>query len=199
MNNRIKLGTLILLLAWAGSIASSPGQGVTNVALVANFALTGFRQVGSQDVMPVRITNRDIFNALNATGRFSFGSNAQLLLVSTDDQEPLIWARERNGMNVTTTDVSSFLSITQPEEVDGNNGMTSYAFRIFNFDDHNGNSFSVSGVTTLQRGLIVSRNIGPLDRVRTGTAQVTGGGTIAGAAAMFQGTVTAGSPVAEVD
>ena len=171
----------------------------TNVALVANIALSGYTQADGSNAAGVRITTRDVIAALNASGNFHFGSNAQLIFLSDDDQLPTVSVREGNGSNAARTDISDFFTISQPTEVDGNHNLTSYSFRIFSFDDHNGTSFSVSGLTTLRRGQITSRDIGPLLRVTTSQTQVAGEGTVQGANAVFRGTINAGSPKAEVD
>lgn len=197
MKCKIRVWTIGCLLSVAamGEIRAD----VTNVALVANISLTGFKAAGDSNAAPVRITNRDILNALNASGNFSFSQSAQLLFVSFEDQEPTVRVRDTAGGTTTTTDISDFFSITQPEEVDANHELTSYAYRIFSFDNHNGTSFTVAGLITMQRGPITSRTIGQLLRVRTGMAQVTGSGTIGGTDVVLRGTINSGAPMSEVD
>jgi hypothetical protein len=171
----------------------------TNVALVANIALTGFKQVGDSSAVPVRITSKDIIAALNASGHFGFGPGAQLIFLSNDDQLPTVSVRDSAGGATTMTDVSDFFTIDQPAEVDANGNLTSYSIRIFTFDDHNGTSFSVSGLTTMHRGNITSRDIGPLLRVKNSTVQVAGDGNLAGVPVVLHGTITGDSAKAQVD
>jgi hypothetical protein len=171
---------------------------VTNVAMVANIALTGVKQSGNS-VSTVRVTSRDIISALNASGQFNFGKGAQLVLVSTEDQLPVFRVREKSGTNTNTTDISSFLTLSEDGEIHTSNNAGSYTFQIFGFDDHAGVRFNVWGVTTLRRGRIVGPGIGPLSRVKSASAQVTGDGTVGGAGAVLRGTITAGSARSEVD
>ena len=169
----------------------------TNVVMVANISLTGFRSGTGSSAASVRLSTKDILADLNAKDNFNFGRNAQLVLMSQDDQLPTFAVREKTGTNVTTTDISSFLSISEATEVHGGN--TSYAAQTFNFDDQKGTTFSVSGFTTLHRGRINSRGIGPLDRAVSLSAQLGGYGTINGEDMVLRGTVTGGSAKAEVD
>jgi hypothetical protein len=170
----------------------------TNVVMVANIALTGVKQA-ADGTSPVRITTRDILADLNATGGFNFSRDAQLLLKSIEDQLPTFAVRDGTGSNATVTDVSDFLTLSEDVEVHGNNNTTEYASQTVSFDDHNGTSFSVSGMTTLHRRQINSKNIGPLFRVTTASAQLGGSGAIGGATAILHGTLSAGSAKAEVD
>jgi hypothetical protein len=171
----------------------------TNVSQIANIALSGFRQMGALNTTSVRITTKDIIAALNASEHFNFEPNARLVLISHDDQLPTASIREGSGKNSKTRDISDFLTITQPSEIDGANNLVSYSIRIFKFDDHNGTSFSLSGMATLRRGNITNANIGPLLRVRTSSMEVSGEGTLAGANIVIRGTINAGSAASEVD
>src|ERR1051326_6847347 len=169
---------MIMKLAGMGAVLAL-GLGVaqaqtTNVVMTANIALSGFKQVDEGNASPVRITTKDIIAALNASGGFGFGNSAQLIMISQEDQLPTFAVREHVGTNVNTTDVSSYLSIEEAIEVHANNNAISYVAQTFNFDDHNGTSFSVTGFTTLHRGRISARGIAPLSRVNSLTAQVAG-------------------------
>src|SRR6185503_2597565 len=117
-----RLCTISVLVALGYGAAYA--QDVFNVSLVTQFALSGVKQAG-QSTTPVKITNKDILAALNATGRFNFGKSAQLILVSFEDQLPTFSVRERNGTNVTTTDISAYLTLTEPEELDSADHLTS--------------------------------------------------------------------------
>ena len=189
------------LCATAVSLAFGSGiavaQGFT-VAMQAHFNLSGFRGDGSS-ATPVKITNKDILNALNDTGRFSFSSSAQIVLLSFEGELPTFAVREGNGSNVTTTDISSYFFITEPLEVHHGPHQTSYAIYVYNFDNQNGTSFSVGGMTTLHAGTITGPGIGPLDRDKTLTSAVSGSGTDNGDTIVLRGTVSGGSAKAEVD
>src|SRR5436190_22282373 len=132
-----KLCVIGLFLAFGSGLARAA---VTNVAMVMQFSLTGVRQAGPATVTGVRISNKDILAALNATGRFDFASNAQLLLLSFEGNLPNFAVRERNGTNVTTTDISSYFDLSEVTEVHSADHLTSYALYVFTFDNQNGTS-----------------------------------------------------------
>ena len=166
----------------------------TNVALVVTIALTGLKDNGQSNAIPVRITTKDVLALLNPNGGVQFDKTARLIFLSDDDQEPTIWVQQGSKTNFTLVDASSVFTISQPLEVDSNNNLTSYAIRIFSFDNGNGTTFSVSGFTTMRRTRITSRNVGTLLRVSTAQAQVAGGGTINSASTVLRGTINASSP-----
>jgi len=178
------------------SVASSNAQSY-NVTTVANFALTGVKQSGDA-VTPVRMGNKDIIAALNATGRFNFGGGAQIVMISLEDQLPTFGVRERSGTNVVITDISGFFSLDESSEIHTSNNLTSYVVQDYQFDDHNGTSFSVSGLSTLKRGNISGPGFGSLERVKQITSKVNGPGSVDGDEAMFRGSMSSGSATAEV-
>jgi hypothetical protein len=187
----------VISAIWAlSSVVSSSAQ-TYNVVTVANFALTGFKQNGDA-VTLVRMGNKDIIAALNASGQFSFGSGAQIVMISLEDQLPTFGIRERNGTNVATTAIGSFFSLTESDEIHTSNNMTSYVVQDYHFDNHNGTSFSVSGLSTLKRGQISGPGFGGLERVKQINSQVNGPGSVNGDEALFRGAMNAGSAKAEV-
>ena len=188
------------LLRLAALLVLIPGMmhAGTNIVLVANLSLNGFKQAEATAV-PVRITTKDLLASLNATGRFHFGPGAQLTLRSSQDQLPTFWVREKTGTNVTNTDISNFLVLSEAVEIHADQNLKSYSLQTFAFDDQNGTSFSVSGVTSLRRTTISAPGIGPLNRVSSAAAQISGSGTVAGSESILRGTVSAGSAKAEVD
>src|SRR5690242_20078416 len=111
--NWLKLCAIGLFLSFGSAVASAA---VTNVAMVTQFALTGVRQVASSTATPVRIGNKDILAALDATGQFDFANNAQLILLSYEGNLPNFAVRERSGTNVITTDISRYFSLSEPVE-----------------------------------------------------------------------------------
>jgi len=171
----------------------------TNVAQVVSIALGGVKANGDSNSVAVTITQKDVLSALNAAGGFNFDRTAVIVFVSHEDQQPTIWVREGIGANQTFVDISDFFTITQPVEVDANHNLISYAVRIFSFDDHNGTAFTVQGVMTLRRQQITSRIVGPLLRVATAQASVSGDGTLKGDPVVLHGTISAGSPQVEVN
>ena len=171
----------------------------TNVYMQAYFALNGFRQNGDGHVASVRIVDKDIIAALNATGNFNFGSNAKLLLKSNNDQLPVFVVREKNGNQVTTTDISNFLSLEESSEVNAQNGLVSYATWVFTLNSGGGTSFSVTGFISMYRGKIKSPGVGPLLRVFNAGGQVVGPASVSGNDAVVHGQFSAGFAKAEID
>src|SRR5207253_3896685 len=110
----------LMILAFTGAYAvlglSKSQAVVTNVAMVANIALTGVKQAG-ETMAPVRVTTHDILTALNDTGQFNFGRSAQLMLISNNDQLPVFRVREKRGTNLITTDISEFLTLSEAIEI----------------------------------------------------------------------------------
>jgi len=107
--------------------------------------------------------------------------------------------RDKKGSQVTTTDVSNFLSLDETSEVNAQNGLLSYATWVFTLDNHQGTSFSVTGFTTMYRGTIKSPGVGPLLRVFNAGGQVAGPGTVNGTETVFRGQFAAGFAKAEID
>jgi hypothetical protein len=196
MKNDIKSWALSALVALGADLGHA--YGATNVAMITQFALTGVKQNGSSTTS-VRISNKDILSALNDTGRFDFASNAQLIFLSFEGELPSIAVRERNGTDVVTTDVSSYFFISEPLEIHTGNHLTSYAIYVYTFNNRNGTSFSVSGLTTLHAGTINGPGIAGLVRDRILNSSVNGPGTFQGANMVVRGTVKGGSAKAEID
>jgi hypothetical protein len=174
------------------------GQPIT-VAMITQFSLSGVKQVSDSSMGSVRISNKDILAALNATGKFNFGNNAQIVLLSVNANLPSIAIRERSGTNTVTTDISSYFFITEPMEVHAAGDKAGYAIYVFNFDNHNGTSFSVGGETTLHAGTIIAPGGGQLFRDKTLSSTVYGSGAVNGASIVVRGTVHGGSAKAEID
>ncbi|PWU14796.1 MAG: hypothetical protein C5B50_16540 [Verrucomicrobia bacterium] len=195
MKASVTITAINILIASAMGAANAQTNSIsgTNVALVAKIALTGIEQVSSSNSASIKFTNKDILSALHAT------NSAQIVFISNDDQEPTVWLRKTSGGNETFTDISHFFTITQPAEVDAHHNLTSYAIRVYSYDDHNGTTFNVSGLVNLNRRQINGQNVRGLIRVATSQAQVSGDGTIHGVPAVFRGTIDAGSPEVVVE
>jgi len=195
LSGNIRVGAFSALLGLS-SILSSSAQNY-NVITVANFALTGVRQNGNA-VSPVRMGNKDIIAALNATGQFNFGRGAQIIMISLEDQLPTFSVRERSGKSEVRTDISSFFFLTESDEIHTSNEITSYNVQDYHFDNHNGTSFSVSGLSTLTHGNLSGPGFSGLERVRQIKSQVNGPGSVNGDDALFHGSMSSGSAKAEV-
>ena len=195
MKNMMKLAVISALVALG--IVQSNAQN-TNINLVANISLTGFRQNGDSNAAPVRIANKDILADLGNSSGTSFARGAQLLIVSQNDNSPGFVVREKSGTTVTDTALSSDnLSVSSGTSVVGKN--VEYAILTFHFDDGAGNSFTVSGFGTLRHGRITGHGIGVLsDKVVGAAVQVSGDGTVNGDTAVFRGVISAGGPKAEL-
>lgn len=187
----VKLAVLISLLALNTELAQAQ---TTYVVLKAYFALNALQQTGS-GAASIRITNKDVLAALNASGSFHFSSGAQIILRSFEDQLPIVLVRDTDG---STTDVSSDLTLSDSgSEIHMANNLTSWA--IWNYALSTGQSldFNISGLVTLYRGPINSPN-GTLTRVYNAATHVYGQGDVNGSPAVFSGTVYAGFPTTEV-
>jgi hypothetical protein len=188
---------LWLIGIFAAGTAVADAQQPITVAMVTQFSLTGVKQVSDSSMGPVKIANKDILAALNDTGRFNFGNNAQILLLSVDGNLPTFAVREKSGTNVITTDISSYFFITEPLEVHA--PLAGYALWFFSFDNQNGTSFNVSGQVNLHGGTIIAPGGGNLSRDKTLTSTVSGSGTANGANIIVRGSVHGGSAKAEID
>lgn len=201
MKNMMKL-TMISSFVAMGLAAANAQDTNANAAVVlqVNFALTGFKQSGDA-ATSVRISNKDIFTALNASSNgMAFGRTARLVVVQDLNSGSLSFqVRERNGTNDVITDISGTgtLTVTTSDNVvTGKN--VEYTILTFTFTDNNGNDFSVSGFATLRKGRVTGRGLGPFDNVRVGAAvQVSGTGHVGGEDTVLHGTINAGGPRAE--
>lgn len=179
--------TGLLALAISNATAQS-----TNVLQRANFVLKGTTQTTS-DVASVRVVNKDIIAALNATGEYNFGPKAALFFVSTDDQPPALIVREGRGQQVTNTDVSPYFGVTEiGNEVRSRNESTWWETWNFAFDNGSTNEtgFQLWGETTIHRGAIHAAGIGKLKGFRRVQSEVRGVGRVQGAITVFSGSVS---------
>jgi len=194
IKTQLVLVGVLLALAANSVVAQS-----TNVVLRAFFVLNGLEQ-GNNRAINVRVTNKDVLAALNATGNYNFGSGAQLVLISTDDQLPVIRVRENHNGQVTTTDVGANLALVDMDgEVHGRYNLISWAYWGYNFDNGQGTDFTLAGMATLYRGTITGPGVGPLSRTYNAGTTVYGAGGLNGNSTVFSGNVYAGFATAEVD
>jgi len=93
-------------------------------------------------VIPVRRGNKEIIAALNAIGRLYFGSGAQIVMISLEDQLPTFGVREGSGQDAERTDIRSYFRVVESDEIHRSNNLTSYVIQDYQFDNHNGTSVS---------------------------------------------------------
>jgi hypothetical protein len=142
----------------------------------------------------VRITNKDIFTALNATNAFNFDNHAKLLLRSDDSGIPYFVVREstRNVGTNSDIDVSEFLSMKEPDDaVHSRNQMVNWGIWNVTLNGGGGTDFTFWGLTTLHTGVIPIGNGGKLLRTVNLSSTGSGPGHVDGAVAQFSGRVFA--------
>jgi len=190
-----QLEGLVLLIGLL-LVASNTAVGQsTEVVQQANFVLKGIEQ-SSSGVTYVRMGNKDILAALNASGDYNFSARAALLFVSTDDQPPRIVVRDMNNGQVTNVDVGVYFGVSETgDAVHSTNGLTRWTTWVFALSDGQSGvkdtEFQLWGRTTLHT-------------VGAGTTQthgvqsdVSGVGSLAGAVTIFYGTVQASDAKAQ--
>jgi len=142
----------------------------------------------------VRITNKDILAALNATGDFNFDKKAKLLLRSVDSGIPFFVVRE-SGANVGTNnevDVSDTLIVTEPDDaVHGRNSMVNWGIWNCTLNGGGGTDFNFFGLTILHTGVIRTDNGGKLLRTVNLSSTGSGPGHVDGETAQFSGRIFA--------
>jgi hypothetical protein len=193
------IGTLMAIGIATANAQDTNSTTTTNVVLNLNIALTGFRQADESNAAPVRITNKDVLTALNASsGGFNFGRTAKLVVLSSDGGGPSFFVRERTGTSNTSTDVSGFFSTSQTDEIIAKNG-NRYSILTVIFDNGAGTDFNVSGFATRKQGRLSGRGIGVITGITSGlSATVSGTGHVSGDSAVLKGTVNASGPKAEI-
>ena len=198
MKKIMKLAVIGTLIAIGISTANAQTTN-TNVVLGLNIALSGFRQADESNAAPVRITTKDVLNALNASsGGFNFGRSAKLVVVSSDGGGPSFFVREKTGTTTVSTDVSAYFTTSQTDEIIAKNG-NRYSILTVTFDNGAGTDFNVNGFATRKQGRLSGRGIGVITGVTTGlTATVSGTGHANGDSAVLKGTVGASGPKAEI-
>lgn len=142
----------------------------------------------------VRITNKDIFTALNATNSFNFDNHAKLLLRSDDSELPYFIAREPTRNVGTNSDivVSEFLTVTEPDDaVHSRNQMLNLGVWNVTLNSGSRTDFTFWGLTTLHTGRIPTGQGGILFRTVSLTSVGSGPGHVDGAVAQFSGRVFA--------
>jgi hypothetical protein len=176
----------------AVATCSATAQSTTDVVQRANFVLKGTMQTSS-GVKSVRLANKDILAALNATGAYNFGRRATLLFVSSDDELPALIVREGTGRQTTNTDVGDFFGVTEiGDEVRSPDDSTRWQTWNFAFDNGNTNetAFQLWGATTIQRGGMPTRRTVEGASSPSLQSNVRGVGRVQGAITIFSGTIS---------
>jgi hypothetical protein len=185
----------VLTLASSRAVAQS-----TNVVQHAYFVLKGLKQRPTGGVSAVRVSNKDILAALNASGNYNFSPGAVLLFVRTDDQSPSIVVREVNKDQVTDTDVGNYFGIKElGDEVHSQDDLTRWGTWSFAFDNGQETDFELRGFTTFFRRPPSSAGISTPMTLYAEQSGVNGVGGLGGVAVVFYGNVYGGNPSLEVE
>jgi hypothetical protein len=160
----------------------------------AFIVLTAIVQKPNGGTNIVRITNKDVLAALNATNAFNFDNHAKLLLRSVDGGLPFFVVREsaRNVVTNNDVDVSDLLTVTEPDDaVHSRSGVVNWGIWNVTLNGGGGTEFTFWGLTTLHSGAIPAGQGGTLFRTVNLTSIGSGPGHVNGANAQFSGRVTA--------
>jgi hypothetical protein len=116
-----------------------------------------------------------------------------LLLRSVNGDRPYLVVRESGTNGLTTTDVSDYLILTEPDDaVHGPNSMVNWGIWNFTLNGSGtGTDFTFWGFTTLHTGAIPVGTNGDLLRTVNLTSIGSGPGHVNGAKAQFSGKITA--------
>jgi len=150
-----------------------------------NVALSGFSG-DSSSATPVKISNKDIINALNdSSSGFGFGKSAKLLVeVPAGGGSPSFIVRDAG----TDTDVSDFFSTDSNGLV--SNGKQQYEVLFLSFDNGAGTAFDLNGFATEKIGTVNGKDTGKLqDETTSINATVSGTGEVDSTSAILKGTV----------
>lgn len=158
--------------------------------------LSGFAG-GESAAAPVKITNKDIINALNASdSAFGFSNGAKLMVaVPADGGDPSFFVRDGG----TDTDVTDFFGSSSGDLVAASNGKTQYQIRELSFANGAGESFDVSGFSTDKVGSVNGKDTGKLDgQVISSTSTVSGSGSVDDTTTVLKGTIGTSGAKGEV-
>lgn len=197
-----RLALLTSLLAF--TLNRADAQPTTNIVHYAYFALRGIEQLPTNGVTAVRVTNKDLMAALNASGSYNFGSGAALLLIGPDGQVPDIVVREKVGGLVTNTAVGNYFGVSEPgDEVHAKNNKVRWGTWLFSFgnglDPAQATDLQLWGFTTFSRGQVRTPRVGTLNATVRLHSAINGVGGLRGATTVFYGTVDGINSSIEVD
>jgi hypothetical protein len=162
---------------------------IFSTAKDAFVSLTAIVQTPDGGTNKVRVTNKDILAALNATGAFNFTNQPKLLMRSFNSGQPYFVVRD-SGTN--EVDVSEYLTVTAPDDaVHGQNSKVNWVMWNVTLTGNAGIDFAFWGLTTLHTGNIPTGGGGFLERTISLSSVGSGPGHINGANAQFSGTFMA--------
>jgi len=182
---------VLLAVGAAQSYAQSPF-----VVSSLNISLSGFVG-GPSSATPVKITNKDIINALNSSSSaFGFSKSAKLLIeVPAGGGSPSFVVRDGG----TDTDVSSFFGTDSSDVVVTTSGKTQYEIFFLSFDNGAGETFDVNGFATDHIGTVNGKDTGKLEgEITSFTSNDSGTGSVDGAFAVLKGTIGASGAKGEM-
>lgn len=191
MKRTAQIAVIGALLAMG--IAQSNAQ-TPEVVSTLNVALSGFSG-DTSSATAVRITNKDIINALNnSSSAFGFSSKAKLMIVvPADGGSPNFIVRDGS----TDTDVSDFFGTGSSDVV--SNGKQQYEVFELSFDNGAGTDFDANGFATDHIGMVNGKDTGVLDgQVTSFNSSVSGTGDVDGSLAILKGTITAAGAKGEM-
>jgi len=191
MSMSIESRKTLPLLAMCFALLTSPVEAqIYSTVKDASFLLTALTQTSSGRVAAVRITNKDILAALNASGAFHFQPGAVLLLRSVNGGLPTFVVREVNP--VSTVDISGSLTLVEPgDAVHSLQSAVNWGIWEYTLKPGGGVDFDTWGLTTLYTGAIPTGAGGDLLRTVRLNSSVSGPGHVNGASSQCYGNVYA--------
>jgi hypothetical protein len=208
-----KILTLATIAAWtlAATSPTASAQVQTDEVMAMNIQLTMVvqgpttttRNTVSTGVNVVRVTTRDVINALGTATGNSFSRNARLVLLTpTNNLDYFLWTFQvQDGSN--NVDVTSFFGHEPGPSVgsaslntrNGSTSATDYSIDTFTINDSGAFpplSFHFSGggfTVTTSHGVVQQGHVvGQMDRIN---ANVSGTGDYQGGSAVIEGTISA--------
>lgn len=183
----------LLVVALSRATAQS-----TDIVQRVAFVLKGIVQTSS-GAKTVRVGNKEILAALNASGAYKFGSNATLLFDLSDDQPPTLIVQDGTPGQTTNIDVSALFSISEiGDEVLSRHSNISWQTWQFGFDNGNTNAetgFELWGSTIVRLGSTNTTGVGTFGGPPLVQSNVSGVGRLNGAVTVFSGTISTEAPL----
>jgi hypothetical protein len=178
----------------AVGIAESYAQSNAVVVSQLSVALSGFSG-DTNTAKAVKISNKDIINALNASSSaFTFSKAAKLMIgVPAAGGSPSFFVRDGK----TDTDVSSFFGTDSSDVV--SNGRTQYEILHLTFNNGAGQSFDVNGAASDKIGKVTGKDTGVLDgQITSFTSTQSGTGEVDSTFTVLKGTANASGAKGEL-
>jgi hypothetical protein len=150
----------------------------------------------SSGAKAVRLGNKDILAALNASGEYKFGPKATLLFVVSDDQPTGLIVQDGKAGQTTDTDVSAYFDVTEiGEGVRSPDGGMVWETWHFGFDNGNTNetAFELWGTTTIHNRPINLRRVASPSSSQRIESSIRGVGRLKGVVTIFSGTIYGGT------